>query len=117
MMCRVRIYHSTTADLCGLAMAQVDFAAPKGYVEPTPQPRAPPPTMASKLKIDANQTESIPPTRASTPGSNSGAAAGPSAAGGAFRGGGQTLSGKKTKGKKERKIEDVDPFSMVRRTK
>lgn len=99
---------------------EVDFAPPKGYVEPTPQPRPPPPTMASKLNIDSTRVDSIPPTRTSTPGS----LAGTSAAGGSgvatpagpFRGSGQTLSGKKSKGKKERQIEQLDPFSMVRRT-
>ncbi|TKY85686.1 hypothetical protein EX895_005226 [Sporisorium graminicola] len=99
---------------------EVDFAPPKGYVEPTPQPRPPPPTMASKLNIDSSRTDSIPPTRTSTPGS----LAGTSAAGGSgvatpagpFRGSGQTLSGKKSKGKKERQIEQLDPFSIVRRT-
>ena len=35
---------------------------------------------------------------------------------GPFRGSGQTLSGKKSKGKKERQIEQLDPFSMIRRT-
>ncbi|KAN0064815.1 ubiquitin fusion degradation protein [Thecaphora frezii] len=103
---------------------EVDFAPPKGYVEPAPQPRAPPPTMASKLKIDSTKTESIPPTRVSTPGSSgrgggaAGGAAGGSAgaAAGPFRGGGQTLSGKKTKGKKDKPIEQLDKFSMIRRT-
>ncbi|CDS01204.1 hypothetical protein [Sporisorium scitamineum] len=99
---------------------EVDFAPPKGYVEPTPQPRPPPPTMASKLNIDSSRTDSIPPTRTSTPGSLGGtSAAGGSGAAtpaGPFRGAGQTLSGKKSKGKKERQIEQLDPFSMVRRT-
>lgn len=99
---------------------EVDFAPPKGYVEPTPQPRPPPPTMASKLNIDSSRVDSIPPTRTSTPGSMAGtSAAGGSGAAtpaGPFRGAGQTLSGKKSKGKKERQIEQLDPFSMVRRT-
>ncbi|SNX84281.1 related to UFD1 - ubiquitin fusion degradation protein [Melanopsichium pennsylvanicum] len=98
---------------------EVDFAPPKGYVEPTPQPRPPPPTMASKLNIDSSRTDSIPPTRTSTPGSmaaGSAAASGTATPAGPFRGSGQTLSGKKSKGKKERQIEQLDPFSMVRRT-
>ncbi|KAK0566439.1 ubiquitin fusion degradation protein [Tilletia horrida] len=117
---------------------EVDFAAPKGYVEPAPVPKAPPPSMASKLKIDANKTESISPSGTSTPGAGSGAGASGSAAGaggagadttparpgsnvtgegvGAFRGAGQSLSGKKSKGKKERPIEGLDPHSLVRRT-
>ena len=96
---------------------EVDFAPPKGYVEPTPAPRPPPPTMASKLNIDANKLESIPPTRVSTPGSAGNSAAGASAVqAGPFKGSGQTLSGKKTKGKKEKPIEQLDTFSMVRRT-
>ncbi|KAE8224868.1 hypothetical protein CF319_g2311 [Tilletia indica] len=103
---------------------EVDFAAPKGYVEPTPVPKAPPPSMASKLKIDASKTESI--SGASTPGAGAGAASGtPGRRGssvlagegaGAFRGAGQSLSGKKSKGKKERTVEALDPHSLVRRT-
>ncbi|PWN52377.1 UFD1-domain-containing protein [Violaceomyces palustris] len=114
-----------TPDAEGIAIIEtdleVDFAPPKGYVEPTPQPRPPPPTMASKLNIDSNKVESIPPTRVSTPGS-SGLGGGGAQSGangnlaGPFRGGGQTLSGKKTKGKKDKPIEQLDPFSMVRRT-
>lgn len=110
---------------------EVDFAPPKGYVEPAPKPRPPPPTMASKLKIDNKKVDSIPPSRNSTPsgtatpaglaedGSSSAAAGSSSAstvASGPFRGQGQSLSGKKSKGKKERAIESLDPFSMIRRT-
>ncbi|PWZ02351.1 UFD1-domain-containing protein [Testicularia cyperi] len=99
---------------------EVDFAPPKGYVEPAPQPRPPPPTMASKLNIDSNRVESIPPTRTSTPGSMGGASgvggSGTATPAGPFRGAGNTLSGKKSKQKKDRQIEQLDPFSMVRRT-
>jgi len=76
---------------------EVDFAAPKGYVEP-PRP-APPPveTMASKLKIDVNSST----PGSSRPGSSLGAAAGPAASGEfeVFKGLGNTLNGRKTKGK------------------
>ncbi|CAD6885985.1 unnamed protein product [Tilletia laevis] len=107
---------------------EVDFAAPKGYVEPTPVPKAPPPSMASKLKIDASKTESISASGTSTPGAGAGAGAGSGTPGrrgssvlagegaGAFRGAGQSLSGKKSKGKKERSVEALDPHSLVRRT-
>ena len=99
---------------------EVDFAPPKGYVEPEYKPRGPPPTMASKLNIETTKTDSIPASGATTPlgggdarrdSSNSLAApAGP------FRGSGHTLSGKKSKGKKDKGIEKIDPFSLVRRT-
>ncbi|KAH7102338.1 ubiquitin fusion degradation protein I [Auriculariales sp. MPI-PUGE-AT-0066] len=77
---------------------EVDFAAPKGYVEPKRPEPAPVPTMASKLKIDLN---------ASTPGSSRPASAlgGPAAVapGGMdwelFKGRGETLAGRRTKGK------------------
>ncbi|KAL9933277.1 hypothetical protein V8E36_007995 [Tilletia maclaganii] len=113
---------------------EVDFAAPKGYVEPAPAPRAPPPSMASKLKIDATKTESVNASGSSTPGGpgvgagGAGAGAGVRTPGrrgsssvgeggaGAFRGAGQSLSGKKSKGKKERPVEALDPHSLVRRT-
>lgn len=102
---------------------EVDFAPPKGYVEPAPKPRPPPPTMASKLNIDTNKVE-VHSSRGSTPsvGGPSRADstdAGPSTAptaGGSFRGSGQSLSGKKSKGRKERTIEALDPHSMIRRT-
>lgn len=118
---------------------EVDFAPPKGYVEPKPQPRAPPPTMASKLNIDTGGYESITPSGTSTPRSHdatgggagaatpigesgtaaSNAGAGPS--GGArvasFQGTGQSLSGKKPKARtKEKPIEAVAQDSLVRRT-
>ncbi|KAK0528090.1 ubiquitin fusion degradation protein [Tilletia horrida] len=101
---------------------EVDFAAPKGYVEPTPAPKAPPPSMASKLKIDASKTESVSGT--STPGAAGAGSGTPGRRGstvtgegaGSFKGAGQSLSGKKSKGKKERPIEALDPHSLVRRT-
>lgn len=104
---------------------EVDFAAPKGYVEPERPKAAPPPTMASKLNIDLNS---------STPGSSrpssalSGAFAGTSTGklalskGGdeweSFKGRGETLGGRKTKGKgiSQRKIEDHMEGSKIFRT-
>ncbi|KAG9123296.1 ubiquitin fusion degradation protein [Ceratobasidium sp. 392] len=100
---------------------EVDFATPKGYVEPVRAPAAPPPTMAEKLKIDLNNST----PGSSRPGSSLGIAgptAGPSSdtPGGfdAFKGAGQTLAGRKTKGKGKsvRKIEEVDPSSTIIRT-
>ncbi|KAH7340212.1 ubiquitin fusion degradation protein UFD1-domain-containing protein [Rhizoctonia solani] len=100
---------------------EVDFATPKGYVEPVRAPVAPPPTMAEKLKIDLNGST----PGSSRPGSSLGIAgppAGPSAdvPGGfdPFKGSGQTLSGRKTKGKGKsvRKIEEVDSSSAIIRT-
>jgi ubiquitin fusion degradation protein 1 len=78
---------------------EVDFAAPLGYVEPTPQPRAPPPTMASKLGI---KTEATVPQTATTDF-------------GAFVGTGNSLGGKSVKGKgtTARKIEGVDEGSRI----
>lgn len=87
--------------------------------------------MASKLKIDNKKVESVPSSRNSTPsvggmgnatfvGAEAGLSSAPgssaTAASGPFRGQGQSLSGKKSKGKKERAIEPLDPFSMIRRT-
>ncbi|CAE6434029.1 unnamed protein product [Rhizoctonia solani] len=100
---------------------EVDFATPKGYVEPVRTPAAPPPTMAEKLKIDLNGST----PGSSRPGSSLGIAgtpAGPSTdtPGGfdPFKGAGQTLAGRKTKGKGKsvRKIEEVDPSSTIIRT-
>lgn len=104
---------------------EVDFAAPKGYVEPERPKPAPPSTMASKLGIDLE---------GSTPGSSrpssalSGAFAlgahGPQALskGGeeweTFKGKGETLGGRKTKGRgiSKRKIEDHMEDSKIYRT-
>lgn len=90
---------------------QVDFAVPKGYVEPkAPEPK-PVETMASKLKIDVNST--APSTRSA---SASGADDGESAFE-AFVGGGRTLNGRRTKGKGlQRQIEEVEKESKIFRT-
>ncbi|KAG9010103.1 ubiquitin fusion degradation protein [Tulasnella sp. JGI-2019a] len=95
---------------------EVDFAAPKGYVEPARPAPAPAETMASKLKIDLSS---------STPGSSRPT----SALGGvpatnnnsefeSFKGLGNTLNGRKTKGKGKsvRKVQPVDPDSKIYRT-
>lgn len=81
---------------------EVDFAPPKGYVEPAPKPRDPGPSMASRLRIDTDKYDAVRPagTSGATP----------------FRGLGETLSGKKTKGKKDKPITPHDPASRVRRT-
>ena len=105
---------------------EVDFAAPKGYVEPE-RPKPPPPsTMASKLNIDVNSST----PGSSRPGSSlSGAFAGTSTGGPStlskggddwesFKGRGETLSGRKTKGRgiSQRKIEDHMDGSKIYRT-
>ncbi|PWN23965.1 UFD1-domain-containing protein [Microstroma glucosiphilum] len=103
---------------------EVDFAPPKGYVEPVAKPRPPPPTMASKLKIDNQKIESISASGTSTPSTSgnaeradaSGSGTSLGGLGGAFKGQGQSLSGKKSKGKKDKPVEALDPFSMIRRT-
>ncbi|KZO97810.1 UFD1-domain-containing protein [Calocera viscosa TUFC12733] len=80
----------------------VEFAAPKGYVEPERPAPKPVPTMASKLGIDTAKQEK--PTEA--------------AGFEAFKGMGQALNGRRTKGKGRagRKIQDVDEFSKIIRT-
>ncbi|KAF5347879.1 hypothetical protein D9757_013417 [Collybiopsis confluens] len=103
----------------------VDFAAPVGYVEPERPKAAPPPTMASKLKIDLNSTS----PGSSRPGSSlSGGFAGTSTGQNAvskdgdawesFKGKGETLAGRKTKGKgvSHRKAEQVPESSKIIRT-
>ena len=105
---------------------EVDFATPKGYVEPTrPTRDKPGDTMREKLNIDLNG--STPGT--SRPGSAmadsfgiaSGSAPGVSKAGKeweSFKGKGETLAGRKTKGKgiSVRGIEDDMPGSKIIRT-
>jgi ubiquitin fusion degradation protein 1 len=113
---------------------EVDFAPPKGYVEPKRPQKQAPPTMAAKLNIDTERYDSISPSGASTPRSNdgsvlpmtSGAGIGSSAGGNGessgpslkvpFQGQGNSLSGKKAKVKKDKAIEAVDKFSLIRRT-
>lgn len=96
---------------------EVDFAPPKGYVEPAPQPRAAPATMASKLHIDQKKYDIMRPTHSGASGSSmQTVSSDASNASAPFRGLGQTLSGKKTKGKKEKPITPRDPDSLVRST-
>lgn len=92
----------------------MDFAAPKGYVEPPRPAPAPVETMASKLKIDLSSST----PGSSRPSSALGAAPGASGSGEVetFKGIGNTLNGRKTKGKGVRKITPVDPESNIRRT-
>jgi len=105
---------------------EVDFAAPKGYVEPERPKVAPPATMASKLKIDLDQQT---PGSSRPSSSQSGTFVGPSRTGGtslskdgdtweSFKGKGQTLEGRKTKGRgiSHRKVEEVATDSRIIRT-
>jgi len=105
---------------------EVDFATPKGYVEPERPKVAPPATMASKLKIDLNQQT---PGSSRPSSSQSGTFVGPSKVGGttlskdgdtweSFKGKGQTLEGRKTKGRgiSHRKVEEVATDSRIIRT-
>jgi len=105
---------------------EVDFAAPKGYVEPERPKVAPPATMASKLKIDLDQQTPVSSRPSS---SQSGTFVGPSRIGGttlsrdgdtweSFKGKGQTLEGRKTKGRgiSHRKVEEVATDSRIIRT-
>lgn len=102
---------------------EVDFAAPKGYVEPE-RPKPPPPsTMASKLQIDLNsQTPGSSRPSSSQSGTFAGTGGTVVSRGGdhweTFKGKGETLSGRKTKGKgiSHRKAEQVGPDSRIIRT-
>ncbi|KAG0152138.1 hypothetical protein CROQUDRAFT_667464 [Cronartium quercuum f. sp. fusiforme G11] len=96
---------------------EVDFAAPLGYIEPTPVPRAPPPTLASKLNIDASGTQSVN-ARGSGTNTPAGSIVGGQTAWEAFTGGGHTMGGKSVKGKgiSKKKIEEVDANSKIFRT-
>lgn len=91
---------------------EVDFAAPKGYVEPERKMPAPPPTMADKLKIDTASMETSRPQSSMsirTSGSGEGAVE-------SFTGVGHSLSGKRVRGKGlAKKIEEVDPTSKINR--
>lgn len=95
---------------------EVDFAPPVGYVEPTPQPRKPTATMASKLGIQVDSTQQVDASgsgRATPTGDAGGAATGYSA----FTGSGNSLAGKRVKGKGlNKKIEEVEEGSLIRRT-
>jgi len=94
---------------------QVDFAVPKGYVEPkAPEPK-PVATMASKLNIDVNST--VPSRAGSATGGGGDTSGDGEAAFEAFVGGGRTLNGRRTKGKGlARKIEEVEKDSKIQRT-
>ncbi|KIM25321.1 hypothetical protein M408DRAFT_212493 [Serendipita vermifera MAFF 305830] len=114
---------------------EVDFAAPKGYVEPVRPPPKPVETMASRLGLApptgsgtlggsrsaAGSGKSTPAV--SRPGSSMGPIpppAGEETGFEAFKGRGETLNGRKTKGKGVRtggrKITEVDPSSKIERT-
>lgn len=90
---------------------EVDFAAPKGYVEPPPRVRTPPPTMASKLKIDTEAADTIAPDGSG----GTGTALGSEGTTLSFSGAGQTLSGRKPRKSKIRDTDLVEP-SVVQRT-
>ncbi|KIR59464.1 ubiquitin fusion degradation protein 1 [Cryptococcus bacillisporus CA1873] len=96
---------------------EVDFATPKGYVEPPrPEPK-PIPTMADKLNIDLSSNEPTGSGAASVSGgSRPGTSMGTQTPVESFTGVGQSLSGKKVKGKGlAKKIEEVDPSSKINR--
>jgi ubiquitin fusion degradation protein 1 len=99
---------------------QVDFDAPKGYVEPKPAPPVPIATMADKLKIDINSLDSAASTRPSSAASSRTGASGPAPISGgyeSFKGTGATLNGRKTKGKGlAKQIQGVDKDSKITRT-
>lgn len=96
---------------------EVDFATPKGYVEPTRAAPVPITTMAEKMKIDLNNIQSAGSSR---PGSSIGVRTGGSGDSTpleSFTGVGQSVSGKKIKGKgtTAKKIEVVDSHSKINR--
>ncbi|GHJ86669.1 hypothetical protein NliqN6_3071 [Naganishia liquefaciens] len=99
---------------------EVDFDAPKGYVEPKPAPPVPIATMADKLKIDINSLDSAASTRPSSAASSRTGASGPAPISGgyeSFKGTGATLNGRKTKGKGlAKQIQGVDKDSKITRT-
>lgn len=102
---------------------EVDFAPPVGYKEPERPKAAPPPTMASKLKIDLASSS---PGSSRPPSSLSGAFAGTSTGettlskGGenweSFKGKGETLGGRKTKGRgiSQKGVEVVENSKVYR---
>jgi ubiquitin fusion degradation protein 1 len=104
---------------------EVDFAAPVGYVEPELPKAPPPPTMASKLKIELNSSS----PGSSRPGSSLGGGFAGMSTGQtvvskdgdhweSFKGKGETLSGRKTKGKgiSHRPAEQVPEGSKIIKT-
>ncbi|TYJ53849.1 hypothetical protein B9479_005537 [Cryptococcus floricola] len=95
---------------------EVDFATPKGYVEPPrPEPK-PVPTMADKLNINLSETHSAGASRPGTSMSHRTGGSGGQTPLESFTGVGQSLSGKKVKGRGlARKIEEVDPSSKINR--
>ncbi|ODN79302.1 hypothetical protein L202_03314 [Cryptococcus amylolentus CBS 6039] len=95
---------------------EVDFATPKGYVEPPrPEPK-PVPTMAEKLNINLSETHSAGASRPGTSMSHRTGGSGGQTPLESFTGVGQSLSGKKVKGRGlARKIEEVDPSSKINR--
>ena len=105
---------------------EVDFAPPKGYVEPKRKSPPPQPTMASKLNIDINGSTPSSSRPASALGGafrGAGSIAGDTVSKGgqgweAFKGKGETLTGRKTKGKgvSIRKIEDQQLDSKIYRS-
>ena len=102
---------------------EVDFATPKGYVEPERPQAAPPTTMASKLNIDLDSSTpgSSRPASSLGGGFTSGKTTTVSKGGDhweSFKGKGETLAGRKTKGKgiSHRAVEQVPEGSKISRT-
>jgi len=102
---------------------EVDFATPKGYVEPERPKAAPPSTMASKLNIDLNSSTpgSSRPSSSLGGGFTTGKTTAVSKGGDhweSFKGKGETLTGRKTKGKgiSHRTVEQVPEGSKISRT-